>query len=480
MKNKNWITGFAAIFFAVGLAASTPEDTWGAEIPKGVFVGDYDLGGMSDEEASKAIEDYVAKLASQTITLDIDGTRIETTAGELGFHWSNPDAVEQAVNAIPKGNLIKRYMALKDLETDTLMIPLETGLNEESVTAFVSERGADATVAARNASIQRVNGAFEITQSEEGRTVDIEATLTALNNALNNGLDEPILVNAVVTTDAPSITTEMLSTIQDTLGAYSTNFSSSGAARSKNLSVGAAKINGRVLLPGETLSGYECMQPFTTANGYATAAAYENGMVVDSVGGGVCQIATTLYNAALRAELEITQRQNHSMVVGYVPHSADAAIAGTYKDIKITNNYTTPIYIEGYTSGRNLYFTVYGKETRPENRKVEFVSETLKVTDPGEPVIKQDNSLAPGARVTEQSAHKGVKSRLWKVVTENGVETERTLLHSDTYNPSKAIVRVGPPAAPVEVPAETAPVETAPVETEPAPASTGEDGGPGV
>ena len=84
---------------------------------------------------------------------------------------------------------------------------------------------------------------------------------------------------------------------------------------------------------------------------YATAAAYENGQVVDSVGGGVCQIATTLYNAALRAEMEITQRQNHSMIVTYVKPSEDAAIAGTYKDIKITNNYSTQMCIRDRDSG---------------------------------------------------------------------------------------------------------------------------------
>jgi hypothetical protein len=245
----------------------------------------------------------------------------------------------------------------------------------------------------------------------------------------------------------------MLSTISDVLGTCSTDFSSSGAARSGNLKNGASKIDGRVLMPGETLSGYECMHPFTTENGYYTAAAYENGQVVDSVGGGVCQIATTLYNAALQAELEITQRQNHSMIVTYVKPSMDAAIAGTYKDIKITNNYSTPIYVEGGVSGKTLTFTIYGKESRPANRTVEYVSETLSTTDPGAPTERVDNSLAPGTRKQVQSAHIGRKSRLWKVVTVDGVETERTLLNEDTYNPAKAIVLVGP-----AMPVETSPV----------------------
>ena len=207
--------------------------------------------------------------------------------------------------------------------------------------------------------------------------------------------------------------------------------------------------------------------------------------MVDSIGGGVCQISTTLYQAALRAELEIVQRQNHSMIVGYVKPSMDAATAGTVKDLKVTNNYSTPIYVEGYTKGRTLTFTIYGKETRPANRTVEFVSETLSTIDPGEPEIKVDNSMAPGTRKQVQSAHTGIKSRLWKVVKVDGTETERTLLHTDTYNASKAIVMVGP-EVPASAPVETAPVTDSPEESAEEVPSTessvveGIHGGPGV
>ena len=315
--------------------------------------------------------------------------------------------------------------------------------------------------------------------------IDVEATNAALQEAFQADLKEAVEVEAALTESQPRIRTEDLETIQDLLGTFSTDFSSSSSARATNLQVGAGKINGHVLMPGETLSGYECLQPFTAENGYKNAATYENGQVVDSIGGGVCQIATTLYNAALQAELEITQRQNHSMIVTYVQPSMDAAIAGTVKDIKITNNYSTPIYVEGYTEGRTLTFSIYGKETRPDNRKVEYVSETLSRTGAGAPKEIVDPALAPGARVKVQSAHNGLTSRLWKVVYVDGAEVERTLLNSDTYTASKAIYRVGPPAAAVvvppemiptesqpaetaaEVPAETAPEETVPAETDP-------------
>ena len=164
------------------------------------------------------------------------------------------------------------------------------------------------------------------------RIVDIGATEEAMNQAMTaENLEEPSENYSVVAVQEPAVKTEDLETIQDVLGTFTTDFSSSGSARSTNLAVGAAKINGRVVMPGQTLSGYECLQPFTRENGYKSAAAYENGQVVDSIGGGVCQIATTLYNTALQAELEITQRQNHSMIVTYVKPSMDAAIAGTYK-----------------------------------------------------------------------------------------------------------------------------------------------------
>lgn len=476
MKKRIWNNGLAAAVLGMGLLAAMPSMAYGAQVlPEGLYVGEQSLGGMTGEEAQTAVQNYVDSLSGQTITLDVDGTDVATTAGELGFHWSNPQAVQETADKYQYGNLIKQYMALEDLKHAPAKLDLETQVDPAKVTAFVNEKCQGITAEPKDASITRENGRFVITDGAAGKTVDTAATEAALNQALEAGLEQPVLVTAAVTSQEPRIKAEDLATIQDVLGTFTTDFSSSGASRSTNLTVGAGKINGHLLMPGETLSGYECLQPFTTANGYRTAASYENGQVVDSVGGGVCQIATTLYNMALNAELEIPQRQNHSMIVTYVKPSCDAAIAGTYKDIKFTNNYSTPIYVEGYTSGRKLTFTVYGKETRPANRKVEYVSQTLGNTDPGEPQLIVDNSLPPGAKVKVQSSHTGRRSRLWKVVTVDGVETERTLLHTDTYNASKAIYRVGP-AAPVTAPVETAPVES----TVPVAPVTGVDGGPGV
>lgn len=458
MKKNAWIAGVTA-FLAAGLIFMAPISARAEErIPAGVYAAGMSLEGLTEKEAEKTVSDYVNAKLEQTVFLDVNGTLAEATAGELGMSWENPDAVTEAIEDTKiRGNLIRRYMKEKDLQVNPVQIDVELEADRKRISEFVGEKCGEAIAEAQDASITRENGKFVITPSVTGIAVDEVATEKALNEALNQEGTGEVRVTAVITESQPKIKTGDLETIQDVLGTFSTDFSSSGAARSTNLKVGAGKINGNVLMPGEVLSGYECMQPFTEANGYRTATAYENGRSVDSIGGGVCQIATTLYNASLLAELDIVQRQNHSMTVGYVPYSMDAAIAGTYKDIKISNPYDTPIYVEGYTSGKRLIFTIYGKETRPENRTIKFESETVKQTDPGAPAEQVDPTLQPGQRVRVQSAHVGVQSKLYKCVYVDGKLTERTLLNTDTYNASKAIYRVGPA---VPVTADPAPVET--------------------
>lgn len=410
--------------------------------PSGISIGEVSLEGMTKEEAGVKIRSFVQDKAGCRVVVWLDGASAETTAGELGYAWANPEVIEEAY-ARTCGNLIERYMARKDLEKEPVCLELKAEVDSDLFQAFVEENCEQLERRPQNASITRMNGGFKITSESDGFTIDLEATRERINAALDGEGDEASVEAAVIEIH-PDITEEMLSTIGDVLGSFSTDFGSSGTSRAGNLKNGASKINGQVLMPGETLSGYGCMHPFTEENGYFTAAAYENGQVVDSIGGGVCQIATTLYNAALLAELAITQRQNHSMIVTYVEPSMDAAIAGTYKDIKITNNYSTPIYIEGGTSGSRLTFTIYGRDTRPGGREIQYVSETLSTTDPGAPEKRIDPSLPPGTQKQVQSAHIGRKSRLWKIVKVNGMETERLLLHEDTYHPAKAVILVGP------------------------------------
>ena len=465
MKRFVWCTGAAVM--AAGMVFMAPMSTRAqVRLPAGISVAGISLEGMTEKEAGETVNGYVEEKLGQTISLKVNGAETAADAAALGITWENEKAVSDAIHhAAPKGSLIRRYMKTKDLQQAPEEISLDMALDGDKLTAYIHDTCADAVPDAADASIRKEDGNFVVTPSETGVTVDADGTKENLNQAINAGRDGGLELQVAVMETQPRIRTEDLTSIRDVLGTFSTDFKTSGAARSTNLAVGTAKINGSVLMPGDVLSGYECMHPFTVENGYRTATAYENGRSVDSIGGGVCQIATTLYNAALYAELDIVQRQNHSMSVSYVKPSMDAAIAGTYKDIKIRNPYDTPIFVEGYTSGKTLTFTIYGKETRPSNRSVKFESETLKRIDAGAPIEQVDNTLLPGQRIKVDSGHTGLQSQLFKCVYVDGKLTERTLLNKDTYNASRAIYRVGPDA-PVQVPAAEAGAEpTVPQET---------------
>ena len=235
-----------------------------------------------------------------------------------------------------------------------------------------------------------------------------------------------------------------LQKVKDVLGSYTTHYTTSSSSRVANVENGARLINGITLYPGDTFSMLDVVTPFSEANGYHMAGSYLNGLVVDSLGGGICQVSTTLYNAVLRAELEVSQRSNHSMSVAYVPLSADAAIAESAgKDFCFTNNTDYPIYIEGITTpDKQITFNIYGVETRSAGHSVDFISEVLETLQPSSENIIQDASQ-PIGYTKIQSAHVGYKSRLIKVVYENGVETHREVVNKSTYKMVPRTVTVG-------------------------------------
>ena len=187
---------------------------------------------------------------------------------------------------------------------------------------------------------------------------------------------------------------------------------------------------------------YETVAPFTAENGYAMAGSYLNGEVVDSMGGGICQVSTTLYNAVLRAELEVVERSPHSMTVHYVELSEDAAIAGTYKDFKFKNSTEYPIYIEGYTtSDKKITFNIYGKETRDSNRSISFESVLVNEVKPNT-ILRDDAGQGLGYK-SVSAGKTGYVAELYKIVKVNGVQTDRIKINKSTYKGSDRVVTYG-------------------------------------
>ena len=298
-----------------------------------------------------------------------------------------------------------------------------------------------------NASLVKTETGFQVTEGQSGVMVDTAASADAVYNYLIDDWNgEQCDIDLVVSVEEPAGTAEELAMVKDMLGTFTTSYSTSGSSRSANVANGCSLINGTTLYPGEEFSTYDAVAPFSEANGYFMAGSYLNGQVVDSLGGGICQVSTTLYNAVLRSELEVTERYNHSMIVTYVDPSADAAIAeSSGKDFKFINNTEYPVYIEGITTpDKNITFTIYGVETRDSNREVSYESVVLERINPDTEVIYTDASL-PVGYCSVQSAHIGYKAQLWKVVRENGVEISREQVNSSSYMkaPRSATVGIG-------------------------------------
>ena len=432
---------FAAVLLGTGnsVFAKEKDDTL---IPGNVYIGEVDVGGMTVEEAKEAVADYVKDITDVDVVLKAGEKSVTVKADELGLTWGNTKVAEEAANIGKSGNLIKRYKDQKDLENENKIYDIVYTVDEEKTRAVLTEKSAELNQKAVNASLKRENGAFIYEDGKQGIVMNIEGSVQSVVSYFNNGWDAKAPeIELVADVEEPEGNKESLSRVKDVLGTYHTDFSSSTAERVINIKNAVDKIDGTVLYPGEEFSVYEAIAPLDAENGYELAGAYENGTTVQSYGGGVCQVSTTLYNAILYAELNVTQRSNHSMLVHYVDPSRDAAIAGTYKDLKFQNSTDAPIYIEGYTSGGIVYFTIYGEETRLSNRKVEYQSETVSQDTP--PVQIAAAAAPVGYVAVTQKPNVGQSAKLWKVVTIDGVEQEREVVNTSKYSSSPKIIAVG-------------------------------------
>ncbi|MEQ2578543.1 VanW family protein [Hominiventricola aquisgranensis] len=442
---KKWKGSLLLAICLLAMASSMTVCAAGETILKGVSIDKLDVSGMTREEALAALESYEKNLGGQSIKLGIGDNVIEAKLSDLGVTFDNEDLVDEAIGVGHAGNIVKRYKDQKDLQHSGKTFPLSWQTNEDTVRTYVENNCTKYDKKAQNASLTRENGAFNFVAGTEGLELNVDSAVRTISDYLENSWtsDNTEVLNLEIQVTEPEGSAEELANIKDLLGSFTTSFSTSGSNRCKNVSSGASHINGTVLYPGEEFSAYETVSPFTEANGYAMAGSYLNGEVVDSMGGGICQVSTTLYNAVLRAELNVTERSPHSMTVHYVDLSEDAAIAGTYKDFKFVNSTEYPIYIEGYTtSDKKITFNIYGKETRDKNRTISFESQMVSET-PATTILQEDAGQGIGYKAVSSKGSSGYVAELYKIVKVNGVETDRIKVNKSTYKGTNRVVTYG-------------------------------------
>ena len=445
MSRINIVKTAAAAFILTVLFGTNAFAAGNSVINKGVYAGPVDLSGLTEEEASRAVESYVEEIKNSEITLNcVSGNSVVISPSELGVAWENREIIPEAASLGRTGNVIKRFKDLSDLKKHKKSFDIDLSIDEEDIKKIIEEKCSVYNTRPVNAELIPEGGSFSIKEGRDGEEVDVEASAGAVMDFINSGIStEGGSVDLILRTVKPKGDNETLSKIKDKLGTYTTKYETSGADRSANIAAGCSHINGTLLYPGEQFSVYEHVSPFTEENGYHLAGSYLNGLVVESLGGGICQVSTTLYQAVLRSELQVDERSCHSMVVDYVPHGGDAAIAGTAKDFKFTNNTEYPIYIAGQTGGKAITFSIYGVETRDrDHRTLDFESVELSREEPeGEKVIADSSQPAGYAHV--QSAHTGYRCEFWKIIKIDGVETDRVKVNTSTYKATPRTITIG-------------------------------------
>lgn len=440
MNWKKVGTGFAMGILMMAAAEGSAAASETKTISNNVYIGGVNVSGMTVEQATQAVEQKLGKGTGGNYTVKIGEETLSATAADFGMSWNNRDVVQEAMSVAKGGNLIKQYKDKKDLQIEPKNFAVEYAPEESVVRSYVTALAEQYNREPENGEISLANGYPEVLGGETGINVNIDQSVASIIQTLQ-GEGTELTISAELT--KPNVTKEDLALVKDVLGTATTYYG--GAfARANNVEVATAKINGKLLMPGETYSVSAAVEPFTAENGYYPAPSYESGQVVDTYGGGICQVSTTLYNAVLKAELQVNERHNHTMIVHYVDPSKDAAIAENLMDFVFTNTSDAPIYIYGVGYDGTLNFTIYGHETRDPGRSISFRSETLSQSEASQSVklvAKADQNI--GYLYQTQPAYEGLEAVLWKDIVSPDGSVETIQVNSSSYQATPAIYEVG-------------------------------------
>ena len=265
----------------------------------------------------------------------------------------------------------------------------------------------------------------------------------------------------------PTKTTKDIGTeaFPDKLSTCATRYDATNLTRTTNLQVAVNKINGVVVMPGETFSYNKTLGKRTAETGYKDAAGYAGGKVVQMIGGGICQISSTLYDAVVYANLEIVERHNHAFLTSYLGAGKDATVVYGNLDFRFKNTRNYPIKIESYMQSGIVTVNIYG--IKEENEYEIEISTTILSYIPYEVIYENDSSLASGTEKVTQGGQKGCKSITYKILKQNGNEISRSVLSTDTYSAMNKYITRGTkktgqtqPSVPTVAPSEPTTPET--------------------
>lgn len=394
----------------------------------GTLIGKRDFNvdmTMNEETTKQTINDIGANLPGIMIESDysVEEDELIITRGKEGVVISSDTLLSQ----------VKEM--LNDIhETENVIkIPVETKTPQEiDVDKIHSEIYQEAQDA------YYTKEPFTVYPEVEGIDFDVEKA----KEMIASEVKDEYVIELIIT--KPKVTLEDIGTeaFPDRLSTFSTRYDASDKDRTTNLVIACRKLNGKVIMPGETFSYNETLGPRTYAAGYRNGKIYSNGQVVDGLGGGICQISSTLYNAALMSDMEIVERRNHQFVTSYVDKGRDATVVYGATDFRFKNTRTYPIRLVASATGGVATVSVYGIKEADKEYTYSFRTDVIS-TIPYTTKYVEDSSLATGKEVVTQNGTNGLVCKTYMTKMLNGKVISTELLSTDTYSAMQRIVKRG-------------------------------------
>lgn len=390
------------------------------EMQKEVQVDGISITGMSKSEAKAAI----LKEFPWSMTVEYDSDQYKVT-----------DLMAEKVDAL----LDEIY---KDGSDPQESYTLDTSGLDEKVKAEAAACGAKWDKKAKNGSIDKfdaASGKFVFAGEENGFAIDQDKLAADISQALKDKKFDA-KITASGSDVAPEISAASAKEKYKTISSFTTN-TTANQNRNTNVRLAAEAINGTVIKPGQEFSFNGTVGQRTEAKGYKGAAAYNNGEVVQEIGGGVCQVSTTLYNAVFKAGLKISSRRSHTFEPSYVTPGRDATVSWDQPDFKFINNSSTAIGLRASYADQKVTVSVYGIPILEDG--ITWDLDSKKVEDLGtpNPTYEEDQTLQPGAEVIKSKGSAGSRWETYKIVYKNGKEISRELDHKTTYKGHTPVVR---------------------------------------
>ena len=413
---------------------------WDNLIYSGAKVDGIDLSGKTREQAKEILKQNHENLVlSKKINIKVQDKTYSLEYSKLSPKYDIDGTVNEVFSYGKNLSLFSKYILVNGSKTKNF--DLKFDYEKKPVNELIASIEKDINKEVVDASIN-ISGGISVTPDIKGAKLQKEALEKELFSKINGKVGEDTNVEAVVNVQTAKVTTEMLSSINAKISNFSTNFGTiSAAARANNIVVATRSINGKVLLPGETFSYNDTVGIRTAARGYMEAPVIVNNKVESGLGGGICQVSTTLYNAVLRGNLKVTERAHHSLPSHYVPLGMDATVDYGNLDFKFTNSYSYPLYIQGTTVGGVVNFSIYSNSSLTSTT-VTVVNDVVSNTQPTISYIN-DATILEGTKVVEQPSSVGHKVNVYRKIYKDGAFVNQETISNDTYKTINGVIRVG-------------------------------------